>query len=59
MEFLRPILAKIELVCQQTTMSQWGGVQGGKPAISGVMEGMAERSCGVLCMPGNVYHKVW
>ena len=31
MEFLRPILAKIELICQQ-----WGRVQGGKPASSGV-----------------------
>ena len=34
MEFLRPILAKMELLCQQPAMSKWGGVQGGKPAGS-------------------------
>ena len=27
MEFLRPILAKIELICQQPTMPQLSGVQ--------------------------------
>ena len=48
MEFLWPILAKIELICQQPAMSQWGGVQGGKPASSGVLERMAEPSQGVL-----------
>ena len=53
-EFLRPILAKIELICQQPAMTQWGGVQGGKPASSGVLERMAERSRSVLDMPAAV-----
>ena len=34
MEFLRPILAKIELICQQPAISQRGGVQGvSQPAL--------------------------
>ena len=28
MEFLRPLLAKIELICQQLAMSQLSGVEG-------------------------------
>ena len=43
MEFLIPILAKIELICQQPAISQLGGVQGGKPVSSGVLERMAEQ----------------
>ena len=58
MEFLRPILAKMEIICQQPAMSQWGGVQGGKPASSGVLEKMAERSRGVLGME-NVFVVVY
>ena len=54
MEFLRPILAKIELISQQPAMSHWVGVQGGKPARSGVLERMAERSRGVLDMQHNL-----
>ena len=50
MEFLQPILAKIELICQQPAMPQWGGVQGGKPASSGVLERMAEHTHGALGM---------
>ena len=59
MEFLRPILAKIELNCQQPAMSQWGGVQVGKPASSGVLERMAERSRCVLGMSLRLALLVW
>ena len=38
MELLRPILSKLELICQQPAISQWGGVQWGKPASSGTRE---------------------
>ena len=50
--FLRPILAKIKINCQQPAMSQWGGVQRGKPVSSGAQERMAEPSRGVLGMYG-------
>ena len=44
---LEKVKNKIELICQQPAMSQWGGVQGDKPARSGVL---AECSRGVLDM---------
>ena len=46
MEFLRPILAKTALICEQPAMLQWGGVQGGKPASFGVLERMMTSSNG-------------
>ena len=49
------MLAKIELICPQPAMSQWGGVQSDKPASSGVLERMAERSSGVLDMVSRYY----
>ena len=54
MDFLLPILAKIELICQQPAMTQWGGVQGCTPSSSGVLERMAECSRGVLSGGGRV-----
>ena len=43
MECLRPLLAKIELICQQPAMPELSGVQGGttEPASPGVQDRMA------------------
>ena len=45
-EFLQPILAKIELICQQPTMSQLSGVH----PSTGMQERMAGGSQGGLAM---------
>ena len=50
MDFWWPILAKIDLICQQPAVSHWGGVQEGTTASSGVLERMAEGSHGVLAI---------
>ena len=57
MEFLQPILAKIELICQQPTMPQLSGVH----PSSGVRKRMAGGSQGGLamyniCFLANIYH---
>ena len=42
MQFLRPLLAKIELICQQLAMPQLSGVSWvGKSASPGVQDRMA------------------
>ena len=55
MEFLRPILAKIELICQQPTMPQLSGVH----HSSGVREGMAGGSRGGLVMKLHKDLQIW
>ena len=41
MEFLRPLLAKVELICQQPAMPRLSGVQGeaSQPWVQDVMAG--------------------